>query len=104
MFSFFFSYYQVKDFYFYNFDQVNVAKIIKTLTEPNAKIVTDTTGDTTLMYLSDRRGYPATTADLDILKRNGMQYFITMKKEAADRLRSKYKLIFDSEKVYIFKL
>lgn len=103
-FSLFFSFYKIRDYYSYSPDLVNVAKIIKTLTPPEAKIVTDTTGDTTLLYLAERRGYPATTEDLESLKQRGMMYFVTMKKEVADSLKNKYKLIFDSEKVYIFKL
>ncbi len=103
-FSLFFSFYKIRDYYSYNTDLVNMAKIIKTLTPPEAKIVTDTTGDTTLLYLAERRGYPATTTDFNTLKQQGMQYFVTMKKEVADNLQDKYQLIFDNEKIYIFRL
>lgn len=103
-FSWFSSFYKVRDYYSYSPNLVNIAKIIKTLTPAEAKIVTDTTGDTTLLYLSERRGYPAPTTDFNTLKKQGMEYFVTMKKEVADSLRNKYELIFHSEKVYIFKL
>jgi hypothetical protein len=103
-FSWFFSFYQVRDFYSYSQDLVNIAKIVKTLIPAEAKIVTDTTGDTTLLYLSERRGYPAPTTDFETLKKQGMEYFVTMNGKVADDLKEKFQLIFDSDKVYIFKL
>lgn len=103
-FSWFFSFYQVKDFYSYSQDLVKIAEIVKTLTPTKAKIITDTEGDTTLLYLSERQGYPAPTADFDTLKKQGMEYFVTMKPETAANLKDKLQLIFDSSKVYIFKL
>ncbi|HLL61068.1 MAG TPA: glycosyltransferase family 39 protein, partial [Candidatus Nitrosocosmicus sp.] len=65
--SFYFSYFKVKDYYAYNYDLVNIAKIINTLTSQEDHIITDTNGDTTLLYLSDRKGYPAITDELSIL-------------------------------------
>lgn len=103
-FSFFFSYFKVRDFYSDNKDLVNIANIIRTVTEEEAKIVTDTTGDTTLLYLSKRRGYPAPTKEFNDLKKDGMEYFVTTKTEVAESMRDKFEIVFENDKVYIFKL
>lgn len=104
LFSWSYSYYQVKDFYSVNMGQLTIAKIIQAVTEPDDKVVTDTTGDTTLLYLADRKGYPAPTKEFDELAKDGMKYFVTMQKDVADSLKTTYKLIFESDKVYILQL
>lgn len=106
VFSFAFSYYKVKDYYWTDPDLLSISKIVNTVTPQNSKLVTDRDGDTTLLYLSDRKGYAAVTEDLSGLKNRGMQYFVTLHKEVADNVKKekKYQLIFESEKVFIFKL
>lgn len=98
------SYYRIKNYYSYSSDLTNIAKIISTVTEPNSYIITDTTGDTTLLYLADRRGYPVIFDDLTKLKKQGMQYMVTMNKDTAETAKKQFSLIFESDKVYIFKL
>lgn len=102
--SFLFSFYGVQNFYSYSTDVVNISKIIKTVTLPQDIIVTDTTGDTTLLYLSDRKGFPLVSEGLGDLKKRGAKYFVTQKKEVAKEVRLIFKLIFESDKVYIFRL
>lgn len=104
MFSFLFSYNRIKGFYDTNKDQSTIARIIQTVTPPDARIVTDTVGDTTLLYLADRRGFPAPTEDFDTLQKDGLQYFVTMQKDVAYHLKETYPLIFESDKVYILRL
>ena len=104
IFSFLFSYYKVKDYYWTDPDLLNVAKTLNTVTESGSKIVTDRDGDTTLLYLADRKGYAAVTEDLGGLKNKGMQYFITLHKEVADKVRKQYKVIFENDKMFVFKL
>lgn len=101
-----FSYYKVKDLYWTDPDLLSIAKIVKTVTEPNSKLVTDRNGDTTLLYLADRKGYAAITEDLDSLKNKGMEYFVTLNKEVADNVKkeTKFRIIFENDKVFIFKL
>ncbi len=104
-FSFFISYYQVKDYYNYPQDLVNMANIIRDLTQPNDKIVTDTIGDTTLLYLSQRRGAPAKYKEFDQLKETGYKYFVTLTGETINNLKQQgYELVFENEKFAIFKL
>lgn len=102
--SFLFSFYEVKNFYQYPQDLITTANIIKTLTKEDEKIITDRLGDTTLLYLSERKGYPAITDDLETLKKKGAQYLVTDKNELANELKNQYQLIFESNRIYIFKL
>jgi hypothetical protein len=103
-FSGFFSFYRVQDYYSYNYDLVNIAKIIDSKTQPNDAIVTDSTGDTTLLYLADRRGYPALTDTLEGLKDKGAHYFVTLNNHDLKEHLEQYKLVFENNKVYIFDL
>jgi len=107
-FSFFFSFYKVRDYYGYSQDLVNIAQIIKTLTNPSDRIVTDTVGDTTLLYLADRRGFPAPTVSFPELKKLGMSYFVTQKQEVIDSLKNdrknKLEVVFESDKFAMFRL
>lgn len=103
--AFLFSYYRVKDLYVYNTDLLNIAKTISSLTEPDSLVVTDTNGDTTLLYLADRRGFPAVTDDLGALKARGAAYFVTFNSSVATAVKQKFKLlVVDSDKLYLFKL
>jgi 4-amino-4-deoxy-L-arabinose transferase-like glycosyltransferase len=104
--SFYFSYFKVKDYYSIPNNLINIASIIKTLTQQNDLLVTDTTGDTTLLYLCDRRGYPAVYKDLDYFKNLGVKYFVTDKKWVIEAIQSeqKYTTVFINNQFAIFVL
>lgn len=104
--SFFFSFYEVRNYYNYPQDITQVAKIISTLTQPDDKIITDTTGDTTLLFLSDRKGSPAPYKEFEEFKQDGYKYFITFNREVIDNIKLKKvnKLIFENNKLAIFQL
>ncbi|KKP74467.1 MAG: Dolichyl-phosphate-mannose-mannosyltransferase family protein [Candidatus Roizmanbacteria bacterium GW2011_GWA2_35_19] len=86
-------------------DQVASAKIINSLTGKNDLVVTDTTGDTTLLYLSDRRGAPSIFKDPKTLKELGYNFLVTSSSSEIDILKSEnYFIIFENEKMTIFKL
>ncbi len=106
IFSFFFSYYTVKEFYNVPHDIVTIAKIIKTVTRPEDKIITDRTGDTTLLYLADRKGWPTYPGNLDTLKAKGYRFFITANKEFILEIKTKkiYNPIFENDQFSIFSL
>lgn len=103
--AFVFSYYRVKDYYNYSQDLVQIAKLVNTFTKENDLVVTDSTGDTTLLYLSDRKGAPATYKSIPELKEMGYDYFVTSKKEVSEDLkRLGYTILVDNDKISIIKL
>jgi len=103
-FSFYFSYFKVIDYYQYSQELVQEANIINSLTLPEDKIVTDRTGDTTLLYLSDRRGAPAIFKEPIELKSLGYKYLITSSDTQIKRMGSDYEIIFENEKFTLFRL
>jgi hypothetical protein len=102
--SFFFSFYQVKNKYDEQPNLVLIADVVRSLTQPKDLIVTDTQGDTTLLYLSDRRGYPAPYRELPILKEQGASYFITQNMDYKESLSGEAALVFENNQVLIFQL
>ncbi len=104
-FSWFFSFYQVKNYYNYSQELVQEAKILTSLTQPEDKIVTDRMGDTTLLYLAQRHGAPAFYREPESLQEFGYQYLITSSQEAVEKLKRKnYQLVFENDKFSLFKL
>ena len=105
LFSFFFSYYRVKDYYNYPRDLTQVAKLIMTFTKLEDKIVTDRLGDTTLLYLADRKGAPAVYKEVDELKQLGYSYLVTDKKDFASNLKEKgYVVLVENDQFSLVKL
>lgn len=104
--SFYFSYFKVQDYYSYPHDLPQIAQIINTLTEKNDKIVTDTLGDTTLLYLADRKGSPAVYKGLAELKKIGYSYFYTAKEDVIKQIKieTSFKVVFENNKFALFKL
>jgi len=103
-FSFLFSYYQVKPKYDEQPNLVLIADVVQSLTQPKDLIVTDSQGDTTLLYLSDRRGFPAPYKEFDQLKEIGAKYFVTQNLDYTNKVDLFSSLIFQNDKVLIFKL
>lgn len=104
IFSFYFSYFKVKDYYGYSQELVQEAKIINSLTGPDDLVVTDRTGDTTLLYLSNRRGAPSIFKDPIELKNLGYKYLITSSQGQIISMKPDFKIIFENEKFTLFKL
>ena len=104
-FSWFFSFYQVRDYYSYSTDLVQMAKIISSLTDKEDKVVTDRQGDTTLLYLAERRGAPAIYKNPGELKKLGYKYLVTNNSQMIDKMKTSfYPLIFSNDKFSIFSL
>jgi hypothetical protein len=103
-FSFYFSYFKVVDYYSYSQELVQEANIINSLTDPKDLIVTDRTGDTTLLYLSDRRGAPSIFKDPIDLKKLGYKYLITSSEGEINIMKPDFKIVFENEKFTLFKL
>jgi len=103
--SWFFSYYKVRDFYNYSSDLIQMAKIINSLTLESDKIVTDQTGDTTLLYLANRRGAPSVFKEPWDLKALGYTYLTTSSQDMINKMiENNYKKIFQNNKLSIFAL
>jgi len=105
-FSWFFSYYRVKDFYSYSSDLPQIVKIISSLTKDTDKVVTDSTGDTTLLYLIDRKGAPAPYKEMDELKKSGYCCFVTFNQSVITGMKQekKHPVIFENDKFALFEL
>lgn len=105
VFSLFFSYYHVRDYYNYSTDLVQEADIIQALTKPTDWVVTDTTGDTTLLYLADRKGAPALYKDEITLKQLGYSYLVIFNKDYSNQLKEKgLTTVFENDKLTLFRL
>jgi len=104
VFSFYFSYYRVSDYYQYSQELVQEANIINSLTAPDDKIVTDRTGDTTLLYLANRRGAPAIFKDPMDLKKLGYKYLITSNDGEIKTMKASFEIVFENEKFTLFHL
>ena len=103
--SWFFSFYTVRNYYNYSTELVQTANIISSLTSPEDLIVTDTTGDTTLLYLAGRRGAPAVYKDPFELKNLGYKFITTNNFGMVDQLtEGNFELLFKNEKFAVFKL
>lgn len=105
IFSFAFSYYDVKDFYYIPQDLPPIAKLIGDFTKPEDKIITDRLGDTTLLYLADRKGSPAVYKDINEMKNMGYSYLVTANKETTEKLKTEGKeVLVESNQFAIIKL
>lgn len=103
-FSFYFSYFKVADYYQYSQELVQEANIINSLTDPEDKVVTDRTGDTTLLYLANRRGAPSIFRDPKDLKKLGYKYLITSSEGEINIMKPDFKIVFENEKFTLFRL
>lgn len=99
-----FSFNQVKDHYNTDGRLLTMSRLIQTLTPFDALIATDTTGDTTLLYLSDRRGFPALTDSYEVLKTKGIQYVVTSSQSEKILLNKIGKKIFENSDFGIYSL
>ncbi len=103
--SFLFSWYQVKGYYVIPPDLLLMAKIIQTFTKPTDKVVADRMGDTTLLYLSDRKGAPLLYRTSEEMQTMGYLYILTDKKEiVAQLIEKKYIKLFENDQFALFKL
>lgn len=93
--SFLFSWYQVKGYYAIPQDLILMAKIIKTFTSPTDKVIADRMGDTTLLYLSDRKGAPLLYREPEEMRQMGYSYVLTDKREIIEKL-----ILLEKEKLF----
>jgi 4-amino-4-deoxy-L-arabinose transferase-like glycosyltransferase len=100
-----FSWYQVNGYYAIPQDLLLMAKIIQTFTKPTDKIVADRMGDTTLLYLADRKGAPLLYREPDEMKKMGYKYILTDKREIIQKLdKLQYEKLFENSQFALFAL
>lgn len=107
VFAFLFSYYyKVKDFYTYPQDLNFMVKIIQTFTSPDDKIVADRMGDTTLLYLSDRKGFPILSGTVEQLRNKGYRFILTDQKKSIEEMSNEIgvQIIFQNDQFALLKL
>ena len=76
-----------------------------TFTRPQDKIVTDRIGDTTLLYLADRKGAPAVYKEVGELIQLGYSYIVTDKKDFASNLKTQgYNVLFENDQFSLVKI
>lgn len=103
--SFLFSWYQVKGYYVIPQDLLLMAKIIKTFTKPTDMVIADRMGDTTLLYLSDRKGAPLLYREPEEMVKMGYKYILTDKREIMDKLiLLKKEKLFENNQFALFAL
>jgi len=103
--SFLFSWYKVNGYYVIPQDLLLMAKIIQTFTKPTDKVVADRMGDTTLLYLSDRKGAPLLYREPMEMKKMGYQYILTDKREIIEKLSLlKFEKLFENSQFALFAL
>ena len=103
--SILFSWYQVKGYYVIPKDLLLMANIIQTFTKPTDKIIADRMGDTTLLYLSDRKGAPLLYRTPEEMQKLGYQYILTDKREIIEMLaQKKYIKLFENNQFALFAL
>lgn len=99
------AFYKVKDYYNYPQDLPRIAELIKIFTKPEDRIVTDRLGDTTLLYLADRKGAPAIYKELSELKDLGYTYLVTSNKELAEQYKEQnQQIVVENELFTMIKL
>ncbi len=103
--SFFFSWFQVQPYYDVPQDLLLMAKIIQTFTRPTDKVIADRMGDTTLLYLADRKGSPLLYREPSEMQKMGYTYILTDKREIINKLISeKYQKLFENSQFALFAL
>lgn len=103
--SFLVSYDRIKIYYEYPQDVIQIARLISTFTQDNDLIVTDTDGDPTILYLSDRKGSPANNKSITEFKDRGYSYFVTSKKNITEELKIQgYTILVENDRFSIIKL
>ncbi|GIW63036.1 MAG: hypothetical protein KatS3mg090_0862 [Patescibacteria group bacterium] len=106
--SVYFSFVDVKGYYRIPPDLISYSRIIDIITQPNSLIVTDRNGDTTLLYLSNRKGSPVLIEDLEKLKKYNYKYIVLTDQNKKNELLQKYpdnlKEVFKSDELTILEV
>jgi len=107
IFSFFFSWYYVRDYFNINNRGLVLAGILADKILPkNAKVIAANNGDTSFLYYINRQGWPAYEHGIPELKKMGATHIVisTPTKEDFNGLGKQYNVLYSSEDVLILSL
>lgn len=106
IFSFFFSWYYVRDFFNINNPSIIVAgEAVDRLTPESAKIVANYTGDTSFLYQTKRKGWASFQKGLPEMVQMGAQYLILVNPTDTDLgIGTQYKIVEATDQYVIFNL
>ncbi len=101
-----FGWYQIRDYFnINNYAIVTAGQAAKALTPQNAKIIAPYNGDTSLLYQTDRKGWPSFEKSLPELIKMGADYLLLVNPQQNDRNLSKtYKLVSGTNDYLLFDL
>jgi hypothetical protein len=83
---------KVRHYYYSISDIPQFSKAIANFVKPDDLLVTDTGGDTTVLYAFDRKGAPALFADPPVMRAKGYKYIFTYNHETATNLQKNFGL------------
>lgn len=104
--SMFFSFSTVRTYYAYSEDLIRIARIINTLTQPSDRIVTDQSGDTTLLYLANREGAASFEKDINSYIEEGYDYLLTSNSDKMESIKQQntYEIVFQNDQFILFQI
>jgi hypothetical protein len=97
------SYKEAKNYYNYDSYTITISNILDSLTSDHDVIATDTNGDSSFLYLLNRDGISTIDNPLLFTKYH-VNYLITFNKDQAEKLKDTNETVFESDKVYMFKI
>jgi len=106
LFSFGFSFFEVKEYYKINHPEVIAAgERAKELIPEEAKVIAPYQGNTVFLYQMKRKGWPAVTRDVEELIRMGADYYVAVNyDQTTDELKEKCQVIEENGSWIIIKI
>ena len=101
-----FSFYEVKGYYRIPEDLIAIVRVVQPITKSTDRIVTDRLGDTTLLYLLDRKGSPHVYKSLAGLKASGYTHLYTGNNEKRQEIKEsgEYEVLIENDQFIFIKL
>jgi 4-amino-4-deoxy-L-arabinose transferase-like glycosyltransferase len=105
-FTLMFGWYHVRDYYNVNTKVVEAGRTIDQVVPENAKILTLTNGDTTLLYHARKKGWTSYQNELPVLIGKGAEYLVAYDPSPSDVefFGKQYELVYNKPELLIVKL
>ncbi len=106
IFSFGFSWYQIREYYKINQPEIITAgNAVDNLVPKNAKVIAPYQGDTAFLYQTKRRGWPAVTRDVEDLIEMGAEYYVSVNyDQTTAELKERCQIIEENDDFVIINL